>query len=130
LLFQISTHNPHILKQVFFLDGLLNRQRSRTSDGVALVRLSMSKNARTLVHRLHDLLADQETRNRGVPSSETLTDSLEVGNNALVFPCVQGATPTHAAHHFVKNEKRAVLLANGFHGWEIAWNGGDGAEGL
>lgn len=127
---QQSPHVTHVLEQILLLDDPLHGQRRGTRDGVALVRLAVPEHARPLVQRIHDLGADQHARDGRVAAAETLAQSLDVWHDALLFPGVERARTAHSAHYFVEDEQGTVLVADGFHGGEVPWEGGDAAQSL
>jgi hypothetical protein len=124
---QKRTHSPHVLNQVLLLDNLLHGQSCCARYRMTLIRLPMPKHSRTFLQSVDDVLADQYTGNRHVAASESLGDGLDVRNNVVLFPCVQCPAAADAGHHFVEDEECAVFSADGFHGLEIAWYGGDAA---
>lgn len=68
---------------------------------MALVRLTVPEHPRAFVEGSDNFLADEDTRDGCVSASESLADGLDIGNYALLFPGVEGATASHAAHDLV-----------------------------
>jgi len=97
---------------------------------VALVCLSVAELPGTFVHRLHNRVTDQDRRHRRISTTQTLCDSLDIGDNILLFPGMQGPTTAHAAHNLVKDQESTVLLANSFHCTEVPWYCGDTTKSL
>ena len=101
---KVSTHLSHVLEKRLFFDSPLNRQRRCTRDRMTLVCLPMPELSSPLVYSLHNRVMDQDTRNRGVSAPESFSDCLDIRDDALLLPCVQGSTTAHTTHNLVEDK--------------------------
>lgn len=74
------------------------------------------------------MLIDQDAGDGGVTTSQAFANTLDIGYDAFLFPSVQSSAAAHSAHDLIENEKCSVLLADCFHGGEVAWYSRDAAE--
>lgn len=126
---QKNAHIPAILQQPFLLNDLLHLQGSSARNRVAMVSLEVDKSARALLEDVEDWAGYQEGANGRVAGAQALGDGLQVGRHGFLLPGVEGARAAHAGEDFVEDEERAVLVADGLHGGQIAGEGRNGAEG-
>lgn len=91
-------------------------------------RLKMHERPRALGKDINDRLADHQSANGLISSTQTFCNGLQVGNDTFLLPGVQGAGATHAGEDLVEDEKGAVFVTDGFHGFEIAWERRNAAE--
>lgn len=119
-LLEILALARHIRHQILLLHNTLDLGGGGAGNRVRLIRVAMDKGASALVKGVNDAMADEEAGDGLESSAQPFADGLKVRDDVFLLPRVQGACTPHAAHHFVQDEQRAVLVADGLHGGEVA----------
>lgn len=87
---------------------------------MTLICLSVHEGACTGLEGIEDSMAHEDTRDRCITASETFAESLNVGNDVFLLPCMNRPGPAHAAHDFVQDQQCAVFIANSLHCSKVA----------
>lgn len=112
---EILAHLSDIREQIILLDNLLHSVCSRTRDGMSLIGLGVGKSTSALGQRIDHVPVHKETRDGRVSTRESLGDSLQIRDNAFLFPGMEGSRAPHPTYHLVEDQQCAVSLAHLFH---------------
>src|SRR5581483_4814356 len=66
---------------------------------------------------------------RLIAAAQAFRDRLDIRRNALLLPRIERAGASHAAHHLVEDQERAMLVADISDSAEVTFRRGDGAAG-
>ena len=86
------------------------------------------------MHRLlpdgfDDLAGGEYRADRLITAAQPLCDRLDIGRDPFLLPGMKRAGAADAAHHFIQDQERAMLVADFAHGTEIAVRRRDRARG-
>ncbi len=118
--FELRAKLLHLVEQMLLADDLLYLQRRGAGHRMRQIGMAVLERARALPDGVDDLAACEHGADRLIAAAQSLGDSLDIGRDAFLLPRVKRAGATHAAHHLVENQERAVAVADVAHGAEIS----------
>ena len=118
---QYKPHTLTPLYQTVSLDDLLYSQRSRATDRMRLISLSVIEASRPGSQHINNLFTNQNTSDRSIPTTEALAHRHDVRHYAftLMLECKKRARTPHSAHDFVQDQQDTMSVANISYSTEI-----------
>ena len=120
---KLRSRTCHAFDQAVALDNLLHRQRGRTGDRMAEIRVSMLEKSAALPDGFDDARLRKHGANGLVTAAQAFGNGLNVRHHAFLRAGMQAACAAHAAHHFVQDEQDPVPVAYLAHGAQIPRHG-------
>jgi hypothetical protein len=128
--FEQAAHPLDVIHQILLADDALDLKGGGTGDRMSLVRLAMGEGPRPAPQHVNDALADEQGRHRGISTTQSLPNRLEIRGHVFLLPSMKGAGPAHATHNLVEDEQGAMLAADVLHGAQVAGETGHTAQSL